>query len=485
MININLNYHEVASWIEEITQKLVDEWQSRNDGGWHSHDPSHKSDVWTTSEAILWLLHADAAKYQRSIEHGLAFLSEQQNTEANLGKSSARVDGGWGYRRDQDSDSTATALAILAFARYLQVNSNRTDQHLPRLRLATDWLVKNVSPDGGFCLRPGAGRPLAFNTCWGSLALAESQAIQDLENPVVNNLLATALGLVFKSKQTNGWGRIIGDPPDAIGTSYCMYLLQCMQQTSRLSKERVDDELNRGMWLRNNQSNNGSWEVGLLQSPVEATSWAIITLLGCNDDPESPRILTAIKYLRDLYVPQKGWPAYPGQPPMIWATFYVCAALSSYIDVVRQVQAPNGIRPSRLGKKVFIVHGHDEFIRKETKELIAGHGLTPIVLDEQPNRGFTIIEKFEHYASQDGVDYAVVLCTIDDMDNTDGVMTPRPNVILELGWFLAKLGRQRICLVSEGDVSLPSDLKGVLTINLKKADWKERLEKELRAVGLI
>lgn len=478
------DYHELATIVEEFTQALV-EWQSRNDGGWHSHDPAQKSDVWTTAGVLLWLLRAEPTKYHGNIERGLRFLQETQHIVGNVEKDAA--DGGWGYRLDRQGDSTATALSLLAFVRYAQINNAQTPRYINQMRSATDWLTRNMSGTGGFCSIPGSGLPLAFNTCWGSIALAESRTIPDLQTPVIDGLLAGTLEFVLKSKQNNGWGRVIGNAPDAIGTAYCTYLLQSMAQAGLLTSEQVQDEVNRGMWLRNNQSSSGSWDVGPMQSPIEATSWAVVTLLACNDDSQSPRIEGAIKYLRDMYVPGKGWPKIPGQDPVIWASYYACTALSAYIDSVRQIRTPgDGIRPSRLGKKVFVVHGHDEFIRKETKDLLIKHGLQPIVLDEQPSRGAkTVIEKFEYYAKQDGVDYAIVLCTADDMDSTEGKMTPRPNVLLELGWFIARLGRERICLACDGDVALPSDLGGILFINLKKENWKELMTNELRAVGLI
>jgi len=53
----------------------------------------------------------------------------------------------------------------------------------------------------------------------------------------------------------------------------------------------------------------------------------------------------------------------------------------------------------------------------------------------------TIIEKFERYASQCA--FAVVLMTPDDgvqvPDSTEAKWRARQNVIMELGWFMARL----------------------------------------------
>src|SRR5207248_6929906 len=95
--------------------------------------------------------------------------------------------------------------------------------------------------------------------------------------------------------------------------------------------------------------------------------------------------------------------------------------------------------------EVFVVHGHDE-VRHTVSELITGAGLQPVMLDGRPNRGRTIIEKLEDHAN---TSFAVVLLTPDDEGRKKGSRRLRPrarqNVILELGYFLARLGRQRVC----------------------------------------
>ena len=108
-------------------------------------------------------------------------------------------------------------------------------------------------------------------------------------------------------------------------------------------------------------------------------------------------------------------------------------------------------------------------------------------MQEQPNEGRTIIEKFEDYSQ---VGYAVVLCTPDDIGalaSQGDKLRPRPrqNVILELGYFFGRLGRSRVCALLDGDMEMPSDYAGVLYVLLDDADgWKLTLAKELRAAGL-
>ena len=134
--------------------------------------------------------------------------------------------------------------------------------------------------------------------------------------------------------------------------------------------------------------------------------------------------------------------------------------------------------------KAFLVHGHDH----DTMHKVAYHlyrsGIEPIVLQDQPDKGRTIVEKFEDYAD---VGFAVILATPDDIGRPkSGEDRPRPrqNVIWEFGYFVGKLGRSRVCFMLTGDVEVPSDLGGVVYVGIDEAGaWKMRLYKELKAAG--
>lgn len=134
---------------------------------------------------------------------------------------------------------------------------------------------------------------------------------------------------------------------------------------------------------------------------------------------------------------------------------------------------------------IFIVHGHNVAVQQSVARTLEKLGLNPIILSEQPNAGNTIIEKFE--ANTD-VGFAVILLTDDDEGKSktdiDLKSRARQNVILELGYFIGRLGRKRVLpLYSEG-VELPSDIHGLLFIPIDKADtWKFALVRELKEAG--
>lgn len=62
----------------------------------------------------------------------------------------------------------------------------------------------------------------------------------------------------------------------------------------------------------------------------------------------------------------------------------------------------------------------------------------------------------------------------------------RPNVIFEFGYFIGKLGRKHVCALHKGDVTLPSDLSGVIYKKVDKSieDIGFAIIKELKAAGL-
>ncbi len=136
---------------------------------------------------------------------------------------------------------------------------------------------------------------------------------------------------------------------------------------------------------------------------------------------------------------------------------------------------------------MFVVHGHDEGMRESVARVLATLGLKPVILHEQPDRGRTIIEKFYDYSE---VEFAVVLLSPDDMgyvreaDPDTAQPRARQNVILELGFFLGKLGRENVVALHKGNVEIPSDFSGVLfTPYVSGGDWPYKLTRELRESG--
>lgn len=128
--------------------------------------------------------------------------------------------------------------------------------------------------------------------------------------------------------------------------------------------------------------------------------------------------------------------------------------------------------------KVFIVHGHDEELKQRVARLLEKQNIEAIILNEKPSKGMTIIEKIEAYS--EGVDAAICLFTPDD-EMKDGSKRARENVVLETGYFIGKIGREKtIVIAAEGVMNL-SDLKGIVYVSDK--NWELDVLKELREIG--
>jgi len=153
---------------------------------------------------------------------------------------------------------------------------------------------------------------------------------------------------------------------------------------------------------------------------------------------------------------------------------------------LKSAEASSGTNVIRreLSREVFVVHGHDEAAREKIARFLERLQFKPIILHEQASRGRTIIEKVEAHAD---VGFAVVLLTPDDEGcEKGGTARPRArqNVVLELGYFLGRLGRTHVCALKRGDIEIPSDFEGVVYVGFDNSDgWKQALGRDLQAAG--
>ncbi len=148
-----------------------------------------------------------------------------------------------------------------------------------------------------------------------------------------------------------------------------------------------------------------------------------------------------------------------------------------------------GLSVETEGKqKVFIVHGHDNEAKIEMARTLEKLGFEAIILHEQPNAGYTIIEKIAAYSD---VVFAVVLYTECDLgrDKTKKVeeeqYRARQNVVFEHGYLIGKLDREKVAAFVKGNVETPGDISGVVYTTMDNAGaWKQELVREMRAAGL-
>lgn len=146
-------------------------------------------------------------------------------------------------------------------------------------------------------------------------------------------------------------------------------------------------------------------------------------------------------------------------------------------------------------KKVFVVHGRNEAVLNQVELFLHRIGLEPIILFREVSEGRVVIEKFEYHASTAG--YAIVILTPEDIgylreEYNDGKgkgadeERARQNVVFEMGYFFARLGRGKVAALQQGHVTKPSDIEGIVYIPMRSgnSDWQLNLAKEMKSAGV-
>ena len=132
-------------------------------------------------------------------------------------------------------------------------------------------------------------------------------------------------------------------------------------------------------------------------------------------------------------------------------------------------QKPIGALPLGHGQvrslPILIIHGHDTASRLELENFLFRKfpQVAPVSMIFETAGAAALPEKFEELAAR--VSGAVALLTPDDIGTTirtgDSAARARQNVVVEIGWFWGRLGRDRCLLLMRDAVEIPSDLNGV------------------------
>jgi predicted nucleotide-binding protein len=138
---------------------------------------------------------------------------------------------------------------------------------------------------------------------------------------------------------------------------------------------------------------------------------------------------------------------------------------------------------------VFIVHGRSHKDRDELVEIVKELGCTPKVLADEPKDGGTIIEEFEALAERCVFAFVILTpedVTADELGNEEKHRA-RQNVIFEMGWFFARLGKSRTRLLYRGNIELPSDITGVIytKYEVSVTEKKASIRRALAQGGLV
>ena len=162
---------------------------------------------------------------------------------------------------------------------------------------------------------------------------------------------------------------------------------------------------------------------------------------------------------------------------------FVRSVFETYLKEMKNEMCDEDIQlQSNQYSKVFIVHGHNGELREAVARLVEKQGIQAIILNERINHGTTIIQKLEKYGD---VEAAICLFTADDIGKAksepNDKKRARQNVVFEAGYFIGKLGRDNVVIVSEKGIEIPSDMEGIVYTDTDY--WKLDILRELKAIG--
>jgi len=161
---------------------------------------------------------------------------------------------------------------------------------------------------------------------------------------------------------------------------------------------------------------------------------------------------------------------------------------TSLLGKVKLLLAPksdNRFNSQVRSNKIFLVHGPDNEMHTDVTQTLQKLELDPIILHEKPDGRRTLIDKISDYTH---VSFAVVLVSPNNLvypkekSPDESKYLANQNVILELGYFLGRLGPQNVVAIyrKKKDFEVPNDYNGVLWIEYKTG-WYLKLIKELKA----
>jgi predicted nucleotide-binding protein len=143
--------------------------------------------------------------------------------------------------------------------------------------------------------------------------------------------------------------------------------------------------------------------------------------------------------------------------------------------------AMTDLRRGTPERSVFVVHGHDQKSLQKLAAFVEKRGCVPQILSRLPHQGSeTIIESLERALPMAGL--VVALFTEDDEGraraDSSGALRPRArqNVLVEAGYAIIQRRTDSIIIVL-GDVEVPSDFGGILTVRAK--EWGFEVEDQL------
>ena len=138
--------------------------------------------------------------------------------------------------------------------------------------------------------------------------------------------------------------------------------------------------------------------------------------------------------------------------------------------------ASTPVPQGETGRRVAVVCRIGDDAREAASGLVAQLGLEPVILHDPAEAGDGSF--IERLGGLRDLDFAIVQLSA-------GVLDAGPAVLLEIGFLLGALGRDRVCFVLDGKQALVPHLDGVVRHTMDEAGvWRLLLAREMKQAGL-
>lgn len=198
--------------------------------------------------------------------------------------------------------------------------------------------------------------------------------------------------------------------------------------------------------------------------------------VGSHVEPLFPRYEQLVKEIKeelpDLYsdLPDLKMPVSEGNASggPIYAKYKIDPLVNN-LDYILEVRTNSRIGENKAEKEkldfIFLSHGRSNEWYKVQAYLEKDLKYSTIELAQQPNIGRTVLQKLDEESNK--CHSAIIVMTGDDKFE-GGEVRARENVLHEIGFFQGKLGLDKIVLLHEEGVNIPSNIHGLVYISFPK-----------------
>lgn len=112
---------------------------------------------------------------------------------------------------------------------------------------------------------------------------------------------------------------------------------------------------------------------------------------------------------------------------------------------------------------VFIGHGHNLLWARIALYIIDKLKIQPVYYESECRVGNYVNKEIESFVNNPNIHLAIITMMKED-ELKDGSFQPRPNTIDEAARFSQKLGKEKVAIIAEEGVTIPSNLQGIEVI---------------------